>query len=757
MKISDEEVGIIKQEYNKFKNTPSCGERQEQLKFADFARSIIIELVQKDTITNENLTALIQIFGHGSSLENVKKYIISLNFDESCSTNILNIFIKMGQTGFTGIGKAAINGLNDIQLPVVREFLHDVAVSDSEEEIREIVFNFESNEIPHVKFGIYSPWLYYLHPTICPIVAGPVKGYLKKLGWDGKNYLDAWDMLKQINQTINEVNYGFFDEFIWENSTSINYWLFIVPKNYEDGKLWVYCKKDSIAAMQYQRGSEPDNAVTTNMKLIKKMKEDDKVIVYINDNTIGGIGRISKEFYEDTSHENGFDGRFGQRIGLEWTSNNFEINFKPIKYDLEKFPKVLNIKTIHQISDSDFNKIFEYVDSGLIQRSEGITKKSTPSLESILLLKKKQIILYGPPGTGKTYQTKQQSVMTIFQDYPMLSSNQEEINQEYEILKQKSQIEFITFHPSYSYEEFVEGITIDVKASGESTERLAYKLKQGIFKQMVIRAIASALDPTQKDEELKNFSLNTMMEKYREEISTLTFNVTHPREKLGKVIEWWENKPRFVLIIDEINRGDISKIFGELITLLEADKRLGMENELTARLPYSQEEFAVPPNLFIIGTMNTADKSIALIDIALRRRFGFIEKSPDMNTVVKEHLEKNKEILEGNNVLEGLEKSVEALEKINKGICYDHSVGRDRQIGHSFLFKVQTQEDLTLVWRNEILPLLEEYYYGQYSRINQLLFRKEEDTKWINQMSGISDLSNYTELLGFLNRVIANE
>ena len=367
---------------------------------------------------------------------------------------------------------------------------------------------------------------------------------------------------------------------------------------------------------------------------------------------------------------------------------------------------------------------------------------------------KKQIILYGPPGTGKTYQTKQSALEIALMGVDQMPHlTQDEINQQYEELKNNGQIDFITFHPSFSYEEFVEGITIDVETTGDATRELKYKLKHGIFKQVVIRAITRAIDPDQKDEELKRPSLTKLMMKYRDEIKSLTAKTDNSKEKLEIIKEWWAEKARFVLIIDEINRGDMSKIFGELITLLEADKRIGMENELTAKLPYSQEEFGVPPNLYVVGTMNTADKSIALIDVALRRRFGFIEMSPDFEILKQEHIVKNQEKLKTEQVYDGLVKSKDALIKINNGISSDSSVGRDKQIGHSFLFKVNNQQDLILVWRNEILPLLEEYYYGQYNKINYLLFGKEGDTDWITQMGGISNLSNYEGLMSFLDTV----
>ncbi|WP_462272813.1 hypothetical protein [Methanohalophilus sp.] len=170
----------------------------------------------------------------------------------------------------------------------------NVAKANSEESIRQIVSDFEKQDIPQVKYGFYSPWLYYLHPTICPLVAEPVKNYPPYLGWNTDSYLDAWDFLKQINEVINEDDYGFLDQFIWDcKADSDNkYWLFIIPKDYEEGELWKYCKRNSIAAMQYQYGSEAKNWVTKNLRLINKIAEGDKVIVYLNGKTFGGIGRL---------------------------------------------------------------------------------------------------------------------------------------------------------------------------------------------------------------------------------------------------------------------------------------------------------------------------------------------------------------------------------------------------------------------------------------------------------------------------------
>jgi len=306
-------------------------------------------------------------------------------------------------------------------------------------------------------------------------------------------------------------------------------------------------------------------------------------------------------------------------------------------------------------------------------------------------------------------------------------------NMIYEKLRDQGRIEFITFHPAYSYEEFIEGITVAVEADGVPCNDIQYKLKPGLFKELCKRSLAAAVGESSDGKKWKE-----IYQKYCE-------------MKKEKVSIDFENAPKYVLIIDEINRGDIAKIFGELITLLEADKRIGGDNEIIVKLPLSEEPFGVPPNVYIIGTMNTADRSIALLDVALRRRFGFVEMNPDFDVLEKEHIEKNKEELQKNKVYDLLKKSAEAIKSLNERLCDDKAIGRDRQIGQSFLFKVLTIEDLDLVWKHEILPLMEEYCYGDYQKINKLLFGKDEDSKWISTSSGIK-LAD--DLDGMLNSII---
>ena len=383
-------------------------------------------------------------------------------------------------------------------------------------------------------------------------------------------------------------------------------------------------------------------------------------------------------------------------------------------------------------------------------------------------------ILFGAPGTGKTYHTKKMAVEII---NGKKERTREEINKEYEELIEAGQIVFTTFHQSLSYEDFIEGIkpeTID--------GNVTYEVKDGIFKQLCSRAIEQK--PKNSDIEIYDFDKgwNDLIAEVEQNllsdsmlllpiltqdkgvyVTEITDNgnlkikpknsrlgidyiVSYNRAKKlqgvfpdlsvvknidkefrsviggsnssaywavlnyinnkikenNKEIDFEETK-NHVLIIDEINRGNVSAIFGELITLLEEDKRKGNPEHIEAVLPYSGKKFSVPNNVYIIGTMNTADRIVEALDTALRRRFSFVEMQPKPN-----ELSKVGEV-DLSKLLETINQRIEVL------------IDKDHQIGHSYFIGIQDLEDLKRTFKDKIIPLLEEYFYGDFGKIGLVL------------------------------------
>lgn len=460
-------------------------------------------------------------------------------------------------------------------------------------------------------------------------------------------------------------------------------------------------------------------------------------------------------------------------------------------------------------------------------------------------------ILYGPPGTGKTYSVQKRALRILEGTVQNLSET--EISERFRSYLEEGRIAFTTFHPSYSYEEFVEGLRYDTKTE-------IPQVQDGILKQIVRRA-SSAPKRVRSDGEVWKISLgrkhnteifnrciengeitigfldNTDLsgkseadiERLFEESGqpdkvhnvnsvdyfvneveegdyVLVYNDAESIRAIGVVtgayewrteeyddyphvrsVEWLDQEIRdvyklngeneltrptlypldrisaedvqgllpensapedsesenpYVLIIDEINRGNLSRIFGELITLLEPDKRKGASNEISVTLPYSQKSFSLPSNLYVLGTMNTADRSIALVDVALRRRFDFEEMLPDAS-VIRNRLtalldEQNEEI---DLTSDQIDLIVEVFQVLNRRVSY--LLDRDHQIGHSYFLEVESMKDLHEVWYSRVLPLLQEYFYNDRRRLVNVLGEYDPD-----EPMGFVEAGERVDLLG---------
>ncbi|EDP4290651.1 AAA domain-containing protein [Campylobacter jejuni] len=435
-------------------------------------------------------------------------------------------------------------------------------------------------------------------------------------------------------------------------------------------------------------------------------------------------------------------------------------------------------------------------------------------------------ILYGSPGTGKTYHTIDKALEILGENL----ESRDEKKAKFDEYVKNGQIVFTTFHQSYGYEEFVEGIKPSLNSDENS--QINYKVKDGIFKELCKKALEN-----RDDIESFNFYINDLKEKTKEDANNpekyfqlpntkysiqyrggKTFRIKFDDmsknhkdypvsidniEKLYKTsnideiynsayvkailnylksqgLKDYKEKDEkinlpYIIIIDEINRGNVSKIFGELITLIEPSKRLGNEEALELTLPYSGEKFGVPKNVYIIGTMNTADRSITSLDTALRRRFEFVEMMPNsdlLNNVFickdVENPNEDEDYLGDDAKTEGYAEILQnILISINKRI--EFLLDREKTIGHAFFMSEavkfnknnwikpdEYEEDwyvlsiskLKKVFQNKIIPLLQEYFYNDYALINEVLndngmiFEDKKDDKYLQKIKNLDSVNS---------------
>ena len=615
---------------------------------------------------------------------------------------------------------------------------------------------------------------------------------LEWIDWNGaksignkKSYkLDDINIVENIVNDLIEI-----DELIGDQVRSIlinqmrNFWLYapgekarkwddfykknIVAIGWDEiGDLKQYKTKDEIAAelrrVNNETGSKKNDALAC-FEFASVIKPGDIVIAKKGKRDYVGWGEVSGEyFFDDTQEEYKSRRAINWKSNGEWTDEAGDIVVKTLT-DITKYPDY--VERLSKLLKIELNKI--------------VTK-------NIDMKYPLNTILYGPPGTGKTYNTVLKAAEII--ENRKINSYDEAL----EIFKLNlhNQIEFITFHQNYSYEDFIQGL----RPETDNKSSLVFDKKDGVFKKIADKALENLKLVEKAPEELSNeakfdkglehfadkvlesednFKINDTA--YIFEVEEDAFRYTGQRwtnhtnglrMKFSDLKEFYRNdvksrkdikkldnisglanqhatyyylvyseilkllpkkaeglkkvrRKNYVIIIDEINRANISRVFGELITLIEPDKRSHGKIPLEAKLP-SGDPFIVPSNLFIIGTMNTADKSIALLDIALRRRFEFESMYPKYK-------------IEGQEIYD-----VDILKKINQQII--KSKGHDFQIGHAYFMG----ENKNLIERmnKKVIPLLLEYYMNDEKEVKGILNSAGltiEENNWPLKITGKND------------------
>ncbi len=500
----------------------------------------------------------------------------------------------------------------------------------------------------------------------------------------------------------------------------------------------------------YQKEGSNKNDTKACWEFAKEMKPGDIIITKRGYHSYIGWGVVESEYQFDPTYP-----QFPHTRKVRW-----------VKAGDWPEPEKIGIKTLTNIS-----KYPKYV-STLIQLL-GIELIDSPSSKSMMKNGSPlNQILYGPPGTGKTYNTINKTLEIL--GIPTEGVDRSVLKKAFEEKLQSGQIAFVTFHQSMSYEDFVEGIKpVSPESDGGS---MSYEVLSGIFKNLA----STAMDNWQlsKSEMSATLSFEKALQRLQDEVeenpdtkfwmqrsgkeytitrfgpNSLNFkkasggtrhNLTYANirdmyyggptpEKTGlgiyypgvvkKLLSYNEKHNKedlsnqnllpYILIIDEINRGNVSQIFGELITLIEDDKRAGQPEALSVTLPYSKESFTVPPNLYIIGTMNTADRSVEALDTALRRRFEFVEMPPKPDLLRENLNDENSKFLEV-----GGFQLCDILFTINLRI--EKLLDRDHQIGHAYFMEVKDLKTLKNAFQHKLMPLLQEYFFGDYSKIGLVL------------------------------------
>lgn len=619
-----------------------------------------------------------------------------------------------------------------------------------------------SYDVPHNRVPIRIIHNLVERPILKEQIAGIKELAELKAGLQGTNFTATKDQYEAFVKII-------------KGGDSRRYWLYSPG---EEAKAWEDFYSKGIMGIgwhklgdlaQYKSGKEIENKLKEISETTKSKSNDslanwefktvvspgDIVIAKKGRQTLLGYGVVTSDYYFDPAQV-----EFQSCRKVQWLKKGEWKNTSSTKLHIKTLTDISQYDSDHPDRDFYYEELLEDmgVDLPLVIPGGTATPMGPEPPRHPYQKYPLNLILYGPPGTGKTYNTINLAVEIADPNFNKTQAkpiSRSGITDHYKKLVSEGRIVFTTFHQSMSYEDFIEGIKPITNEDQENS--LIYEVIPGIFKRLCDRAAMSddnnfeqsynklvaelaryenefmkLKTPTGREFGISlnsNNNLNMHLGSEFKQNACLTKDImiAHILGKeipeyfkgyyqgvisLLKEMFGFDNKRiadnNFVLIIDEINRGNVSQIFGELITLIEPDKRSGNKEALEVTLPYSKEKFSVPSNLCIIGTMNTADRSVEALDTALRRRFSFCEMTPDYSLLAG----KEEQGIDLAGLLSIINLRIEGL------------LDQDHAIGHSYFLRVANGEStLKGVFFDEIIPLLQEYFYGNFGRIEMVLGR----------------------------------
>ncbi|MFB6453990.1 McrB family protein [Chitinophaga sp. Hz27] len=643
--------------YTQFLSDDFYVQRQQQLFLAPIFKDIIRETLHNKPITNLHLSGLIQMFKSDCRPGTFSKYLQGNIPDIEISQPLFSKYANVGLQGLTGSGLRTIQDPSAEQLAIIKKFLLDAFQVNTVDSAAQLCQEFDRMDIPEVKKGVYSPWLYYINPKLFPIINNSHVSFKQWLSIPD-DYPACIRDFGELKNKLNIEDFGLLDAFAFsflrlktatpETTTpDIRHIVSThIPKNQilygppGTGKTY----NSIYHALSILENTPIETVMDQGWQLIKARFDN-----YVKTGRI-----VFTTFHQSMSYEDFIEG----------IKPVTEKEGGPIRYQVEDgIFKQLCTEAAFSIADNittpaqrhfrafehAYNEFTAYAEERMAAGEQVTLKTKYNEVLTIVKISEQENIWIRHQNSNKTYIVSRNRLSKLdmaFDDLDQIPNISKAFTAE------------IGGHNSSAYWAVLKKIKELKPGSSQhlTKEKYTYTAKQELIQQT---------DPAEYSKGMP---------------------------------------PRYVMIIDEINRGNMAQIFGELITLLEDDKRLGQSTALTVTLPYSKKPFGVPPNLYVIGTMNTADRSVETLDTALRRRFTFVPYLPD-----EKELDINIDGVELSTMLTAINDRLRVLKD------------NDHTIGHAWFWEVDNLEGLKKVFAGKVLPLLQEFFFNDYQQLGLVL------------------------------------